>query len=260
MIHHILRDKPAKLFIIFTAFFVANALIAECIGGKIFSLEKVFGLQPASFTLFGQKDLAFNLTCGVLLWPLEFVMTDIVNEFYGPRAVRRISYTAVALISYAFLMFYLAIHIPSADFWIGSKADSGIPNMQVAFNGIFGQGMWIIAGSLTAFLVSQIVDVTVFHKIKKVTGEKWVWLRATGSTVISQLIDSFIVLFIAFKLGNNWSWQLVLAICLVNYVYKFTMAIILTPLIYLIEKRIEKYVGHETAMKMKRAAMGREEN
>jgi uncharacterized integral membrane protein (TIGR00697 family) len=260
MIHHILKDKPTKLFIVFTAFFVANALIAECIGGKIFSLEKVFGLQPASFTLFGQKDLAFNLTCGVLLWPLEFVMTDIVNEYYGPRAVRRISYTAVALISYAFLMFYLAIHIPSADFWLGSKTDSGIPNMQVAFNGIFGQGMWIIAGSLTAFLVSQIVDVTVFHKIKKITGEKWVWLRATGSTVISQLIDSFIVLFIAFKLGNNWSWQLVLAICLVNYIYKFTMAIILTPLIYLIEKRIEKYVGHETAMKMKRAAMGKEEN
>ena len=106
MIHNILKDKPTKLFVIITAFFVANALIAECIGGKIFSLEKTFGLQPSSFTLFGQKGLAFNLTCGVLLWPLEFVITDIVNEYYGPRAVRRISYTAVALISYGFVMFY----------------------------------------------------------------------------------------------------------------------------------------------------------
>src|SRR3954468_18316156 len=194
MINHILKDKPTKLFLGFTAFFVANALIAECIGTKIFSLEKLFGWQPSNLTLFGQSGLSFNLTCGVLLWPLEFVMTDIVNEYYGPKAVRRISYTAIALITYAFVMFYVAIHIAPADFWIGTKKDSNIPNMQDAFNGIFGQGMWIILGSLTAFLVSQIVDVTVFHKIKKHTGEKHVWLRATGSTLISQLVDSFIVL------------------------------------------------------------------
>ena len=86
------------------------------------------------------------------------------------------------------------------------------------------------------------------------------WLRATGSTLVSQLVDSFVVLFIAFKIGNGWSRQLVLAICLVNYMYKFTMAIILTPLIYLLEKRIEKYVGHETAKKMKLAAMGKQED
>jgi queuosine precursor transporter len=259
MIHKILKDKPSILFISIAAFFVANALIAECIGGKIFSLEKIFGIAPANFTILGQSGLSFNLTCGVLLWPLEFIITDIVNEYYGPKAVRRISFTAVALISYAFVMFYLAMKIPAADFWIGSKKDSGIANMQVAFSGIFGQGMWIILGSLVAFLVSQIVDVTVFHKIKKVTGEKWVWLRATGSTVISQLVDSFVVLFIAFKIGNGWSWQLVLAICLVNYTYKFIMAVILTPFIYVLETFIENFLGHETAREMKMAAMGRSE-
>jgi uncharacterized integral membrane protein (TIGR00697 family) len=258
MIHKILGDKPTKLFVVFSAFFVANALIAECIGGKIFSLEKIFGFPPSHFTLFGQKDLAFNLTCGVLLWPIEFIMTDIVNEYYGPKAVRRISYTAVALISYAFLMFYMAIKIPPADFWITSGVSGGIPNMPDAFNAIFGQGMWIIVGSLVAFLVSQIVDVTVFHKIKKVTGEKKVWLRATGSTIVSQLVDSFIVLFIAFKLGKGWSWQLVLAICVLNYIYKFSMAVLLTPVIYFVEHRIEKYVGHEVAIKMKKSAMGEE--
>ncbi len=259
MIHQLLKDRPTKLFISIAAFFVANALIAECIGGKIFSLEKVLGIRPSDFTIFGQSGLAFNLTCGVLLWPLEFIITDIVNEYYGPKAVRRISYTAIALISYAFLMFYAAMKIAPADFWIGSKQDMGINNMQTAFSGIFGQGMWIIMGSLIAFLVSQIIDVTVFHRIKKVTGEKWIWLRATGSTLVSQLVDSFIVLFIAFKIGNGWSWQLVLAICVVNYCYKLTMAIILTPLIYLIEKQIERYVGTETAVKMKLAAMGKTE-
>ena len=257
MINSILSDRPAKLFIFLSAFFVANALIAECIGGKIFSLEKLFGLVPSSFTIFGEKGLSFNLTAGVILWPLQFVMTDIINEFYGPKAVRRVSYIAVALISYSFLMFYLAIELPPAGFWIGTRAQNGIPDMQAAFSGVFGQGMWIIAGSLVAFLVSQIIDVTVFHRIKAFTGERWIWLRATGSTVISQFIDSFIVLFIAFKIGNNWSWQLVLAICVINYIYKFTMAILLTPLIYFIEGRIEKYFGPELTRSMKLQAMER---
>lgn len=256
MVQGILKDKPTKLFVFFTAFFVANALIAECIGGKIFSLEKFLGVDPVNFTLFGEKGLSFNLTCGVLLWPLEFVMTDIVNEYYGPKAVRRISYTAVALITYGFVMFYAAMGMPPADFWYGTGLQDGIPDMSKAFNGIFGQGMWIIVGSLTAFLVSQIVDVTVFHKIKKHTGEKKIWLRATGSTIVSQLVDSFIVLFIAFKIGRGWSWQLVLGICVMNYIYKFTMAVLLTPVIYFIEKRIELYLGNETTHKMKRSAMG----
>jgi uncharacterized integral membrane protein (TIGR00697 family) len=206
--------------------------------------------------MFGQHGLAFTLTCGVLLWPLEFVMTDIINEFYGPKAVRRISFIAVGLISYAFLMFYLAIHVPAADFWVASRKDQGIPDMQLAFDGIFGQGMRIIIGSLVAFLVSQIVDVTVFHKIKKRTGEKYVWLRATGSTVVSQLVDSYIVLFIAFS--GIFTWQQILAIGMMNYTYKFLMAVVLTPVIILVEKRIEKYFGHELSKKMKLAAMGKE--
>lgn len=256
MVHKIFNDKPTRLFIFLAAFFVANAMIAECIGGKLFSLERLLGMQPKPFSLLGEDGLTYTLTCGVLLWPIEFVMTDIVNEYYGPKAVRRISYIAVGLISYAFVMFYMAISVPpNQEFWITSHSADGVPNMQAAFSSIFGQGMWIIFGSLTAFLVSQVLDVWVFHKIKKVTGEKKVWLRATGSTLVSQLIDSFIVLFIAFKIGNGWSYQRVLAIGLVNYSYKALMALVLTPLIYFIENRIEAYLGKETTLQMKRAAM-----
>ena len=187
MIHKILSDKPTKLFVFLTSFFVANALIAECIGNKLFSLERLFGHVPVPFSLLGEQGLTFTLTAGVLLWPLEFVMTDIVNEYYGPKAVRQISMVAVALISYAFIMFLVAIKIPADEgFWLGSRQGQGIPNMQAAFSSIFGQGMWIIVGSLMAFLISQLLDVWVFHKIKKLTGEKMVWLRATGSTVVSQ--------------------------------------------------------------------------
>lgn len=257
MIGSFLNDKPTRLFVFIAAFFVANALIAECIGGKIFSLEALLGLPVHTFTLFGENNLSFNLTCGVLLWPLEFVVTDIVNEYYGPKAVKRISYIAVALISYAFLMFYMAINVPAAGWWPSSGVDQGVPDMQLAFAGIFGQGMWIIVGSLVAFLVSQLVDVAIFHQIKRRTGEKKVWLRATGSTIVSQLVDSFIVLFIAFKIGKGWTWQTVLAICLVNYAYKFTMAILLTPVIYYLRKRMEAYFGAEVTHRMKQAAMER---
>lgn len=259
MILQILRDKPTRLFVALASFFVANALIAECIGTKLFSLPRIFGMEPETFTLFGQEGLSYILTCGVLLWPLEFVMTDVVNEFYGPKAVRRISFIAIALILYAFFMFYLAIRIPAdRTFWITSQTAEGIPDMQAAFASIFGQGMWIIFGSLVAFLVSQLVDVFVFHRIKKATGEKRVWLRATGSTLVSQLVDSFIVLGIAFGIGKGWSWQRVLAIGMINYSYKATMALVLTPVIYLIENRIAAYFGPELTQKMKLAAMGRE--
>jgi len=259
MVKQLLDNRPARVFTVISAFFVANALIAECIGGKIFSLEALLGIDPVNMTIMGETGLSFSLTCGVLLWPLEFIVTDIVNEYYGPRAVKRISYTAVALIAYAFVMFYFAMGTTPPDWWVTSNRDKGIPDMQLAFSAIFGQGMWIIFGSLTAFLIGQVVDVFVFHRIKRATGEKWVWLRATGSTLVSQFIDSFVVLFIAFKIGNGWSWQKVLAICLVNYMYKFTMAVILTPVIYLAENRIDAYLGHETSRRMKKAAMGQDE-
>ena len=253
----IYKDKSSKLFLFITAFFVSNALIAECLGTKIFSLEKLFGTTPANFTLFGQSGLSYNLTCGVLLWPLEFIITDIVNEYYGLKAVRRISYIAVALIGYAFLMFYISIHLPAADFWVPSKQDSGVSNMQTAYSAIFGQGMWIILGSLSAFLFSQVVDVTIFHRIKKITGHKHVWLRATGSTLVSQIVDTFIVLTIAFKLGSNWTWAQVIAVGILSYSYKSLVAILMTPVIYLAEGKIDSYLGKELAAQMKAEAMNK---
>jgi uncharacterized integral membrane protein (TIGR00697 family) len=256
MIHNILKDKPTKLLLGFTAFFCCNALIADAIGTKLFSLEKMFGAHPVNFTLFGESGLSFTLTCGVLLWPLEFIITDIINEFYGPKAIRRMSIIAVILIVYAFLMYYIAIGLPPADVWLSSSSKQGVTNIQTSFAAIFGQNMRIILGSIIAFLVSQIVDVQVFHYIKRKTGHKYLWLRATGSTLVSQLVDSYVVLFIAF--AYIFPWQLILAIGIMNYCYKFVVAIILTPLIYFIERKIEVYVGHDVAQNMKLAAMGKE--
>jgi len=255
MIQQILKDKPTKLFLILGGFFITNALVAEFIGGKIFSLEKTLGFDPVTFTLFGEAGLSFNLTAGVLLWPVVFIMTDIINEYYGMRGVRFLSYLTVGLISFSFLAAYGAIHLVPADWWVTVNAAKGIPDTQKAYAQIFGQGMWIIVASIIAFLIGQVLDVFIFHKIKLMTGEKKIWLRATGSTLVSQLVDSFVVIFIAFKIGQGWSFPKVFAIVLVNYTYKLIIAILITPLIYLVHDLIEKYLGKETAADMKRTAV-----
>jgi uncharacterized integral membrane protein (TIGR00697 family) len=250
---NILAKKENKLFFILGGFFIANAIIAEFIGVKIFSLERTIGFEPLVYHLFGEK-MSFNLTAGVLLWPIVFIMTDIINEYFGIKGVRFLSYMAAGLIAYAFLMVFAAIHIVPADWWPGSVTQAGVPNFQLAFAKVFGQGLWIIIGSLVAFLLGQFIDVYVFHSLKKVTGEKSLWLRATGSTLVSQFIDSFVVLVIAFKLGADWSWALVLAVGFNNYIYKFVVAVVLTPVIYLGHTLIEKYLGHDLALKLKTEA------
>lgn len=263
MIHNILKDKATRLYILLGGFFIANALIAEVIGVKIFSFESTFGFKPLDVNILGEK-LSLNLTAGVLLWPVVFIMTDIINEYYGRKGVRFLSYLAAGLISYAFIMFYGAMNLEPAGFFITSKQNSGVPDMEAAYEGVLGQGGRIIIGSLVAFLLGQLIDVLAFQQIKKLTGEKKIWLRATGSTLISQFIDSYVVLFIAFYVGTRvgnqegnfvWSFKLFLAVGTVNYIYKVIVAILLTPVIYLVHHYIEKYLGNDTAMKLKLAAM-----
>lgn len=246
--------KKVYLFLILGAFFITNALLAEFIGVKIFSLEKTLGWLPVNWTLFGIESLSFNLTAGVLLWPVVFIMTDIINEYYGKSGVRIFSFMTAGLIAFAFLVVFAAIQLVPADFWTGSRAADGLNDMQLAYKLIFGQGLWIIIGSLVAFLIGQFVDVFVFHQVKKATGEKLVWARATGSTLVSQFIDSFVVLFIAFYLGAGWSFNLVMSICLINYLYKFSVALLLTPLLYVGHAVIDRYLGQSLAEEMKNAA------
>jgi uncharacterized PurR-regulated membrane protein YhhQ (DUF165 family) len=262
-------NKETRLFIILGGFFIANAIIAEFIGVKIFSLEKTLGIRPANISLFGSQGLSFNLTAGVLLWPVVFVMTDIINEYYGRKGVKLLSFLAAGLICYAFFAIYSAINLTPADFWPQSHIDPALSEAEqsakralvgdynAAYGLVLGQGQKIIIGSLVAFILAQLLDVYVFHKIKNSTGERMLWLRATGSTIISQLIDSYVVLTIAFYIGADWPIGLVLAIGTVNFFYKFFMAIILTPVIYFIHWLVEKYLGAELAAKMKLEAQGR---
>ena len=256
MIHNIIADKPTRLFLILGGFFVANALIAEVIGVKIFSLEDTLAIPRADFSLLGTQHLSFSLSVGVLPWPVVFVLTDIINEYYGVKGVRFLSILTAALISFAFIIFYFAIKTsPDTAWWITSYKDAGIPNMQAAFAGIFGQGMNIIVGSLSAFIIGQIADAFVFRRIKVFTGEKGIWMRATLSTLISQLIDSFVVTYIAFYVFRGVDFGQCTAWAMTSYTYKFIIAILFTPVVYIIHWLVEKYLGKELASEMKTSAM-----
>jgi uncharacterized integral membrane protein (TIGR00697 family) len=246
--------KASRLFIVLAGFFLTNALVGEFVGVKIFSLEASVGSAPLNWSLFGITG-TLTFTTGVLLWPFVFILTDTVNEYFGVRGVRFISWTAVVFIVYAFLAAYVAIALAPADFWVSSNAALGVPDVQKAYALIFGQGLWTIAGSLVAFLVGQLVDVVVFHRIRRATGERYVWLRATASTAVSQILDSYIVLYIAFVIGpQHWPLSQFLAVGTVNYLYKMSAAIALIPLLYLMRKLIQRYLGEATARTMREEA------
>ena len=239
--------RAQKLFVFLAAFFVVNAVLAEFIGVKIFALEDTLGLRPFEWNLFGQSG-SLNFTAGTLLWPIVFIMTDTVNEYYGQRGVRFISWLAVGLILYGFVFAFAAIHLAPASWWIGAAQPQGVPDQQAAFAAIFGQGLWTIGGSVIAFLLGQLIDVSVFHKIRRSTGPRHVWLRATGSTAISQLIDSFVVLYIAFVIGpQQWAMSLFLAVGTLNYLYKMAAAVALIPVLYLARVAIHAYLGKDQA-------------
>jgi len=239
-----MRSKRQKLFIVLGGFFIINVIVAEFIGVKIFSLESTMGWDQFKIPLFGSV-FSFDLTAGVLLWPVVFVMTDIINEHFGVKGVKFLSWLAAALIVYAFFMVFMAIALVPAAWWPGSGETMGVADMQVAFKAVFGQGLWIIIGSLISFLVGQIIDAMIFQRIKLIYNHRMLWLRSTVSTLFSQFIDSYLVLFIAFYIGSNWSFVRVLSIGTGNYIYKFCIAILMIPVLYLVHALINKYLADD---------------
>lgn len=251
---NILHDRATRLYIALAAFFCVNAVLAEFIGVKIFALEDTLGIAPLEWNLFGQTG-SLNFTVGTLLWPFVFIFTDVINEFYGRHGVRMISWIAVALIAYGFAFAFAGIALAPADWWVKAAQNQGVDDYQAAYAAVFGQGLWSIGGSIVAFLLGQLIDVSVFHRIRRATGERWVWLRATGSTAVSQLVDSFVVLYIAFVIGpQHWPTSLLLAVGSVNYAYKMLAAIALIPLLYLMRRGINYYLGVQRAGQLRHQA------
>lgn len=213
------QSKKDLVYVILAGIFITNAVVAELIGGKLIYVGP------------------YLMSIGILPWPVVFVTTDLINEYFGEKGVKKLSLITACLIAYCFVLLFFALKIPAV------KGDGLVTDEQ--FHAVFGQSMWIIVGSITAFLVSQLIDVSIFHFFKRKTGNKMIWLRSTGSTVISQLFDSFIVLGIAFWMTGKISTTDYIASAFTGYFVKLIIAILLTPLIYLGHSLIEKYIHNK---------------
>lgn len=211
-----LKSRKDIVFLVLAGFFITNAIVAELIGGK---LVQFFGL--------------FTQSIGIILWPVIFLLTDLINEYYGKDGVRKLTYITVGLISFTFILLAIALKIPATSF---------SPVSDDNFRTVFGQSQWIIVGSIVAFLFSQLIDVYVFWALKKVTGDKHIWLRATGSTMVSQLVDTFVVQFIAFVLPGKWAFDDFLTNASWGYAFKLLVALALIPLIYVGHYVVGKYL------------------
>ncbi|CAG5068452.1 queuosine precursor transporter [Dyadobacter sp. CECT 9623] len=248
--------KKQKLFLVLCGIFLTNALIAEITGGKIFSVEGLLGIPPANLLIGGQR-LDFNMTAGVVNWPVVFITSDIINEYFGKKGVKRISYLTAALIVYTFITIFAATKLPPAQFWLdlnNTDSSGNVFNINDAFAKIFNQGLGIMIGSITAFLLGQLLDVFVFSWLRRKTGNRFIWLRATGSTMFSQLVDSFIVITIAFYVFGNWDLKQVFSVGSINYLYKAAVAILLTPVLYIAHYLIDNYLGKEYAEELSHRA------
>ena len=213
------KTKKDYVFVILAGIFITNAVVAELIGGKLIQVGP------------------FVMSIGILPWPIVFLTTDLINEYFGEKGVRKLSFITAALIAYAFIILLMAISIPEA------KGISPVKDEQ--FHAVFGQSLWIIIGSIIAFMFSQLIDVWVFWFFKNRTGERKIWLRTTGSTVISQLFDSFIVLGIAFWLPGKINFETFISSAIIGYTFKLGIAILLTPLIYFGHGLIKRYLAEE---------------
>ena len=228
------NNRRQWLFVFLVGLFVTNAITAELISNKLIEIPLTFSVGDSNFG-------PFVTIVGVLPWPVVFILTDLLNEFYGEKAVRRISWITAILIAYCFLIVTLALHLPAKE----------IPGSSLAtdseFTKVFGQAQMVIVGSIAAFLFSQLMDATIFHWIKNKTGNRFIWLRSTGSTVISQLVDTIVVLYVGFVLPGTLSFNDFLKIAPTNYFLKLLIAIALTPLIYLGHYLVKRYLKIEKA-------------
>jgi queuosine precursor transporter len=213
------RTKRELIFSILSGIFITNAVVAELIGGKLIQIGP------------------FVMSMGIVPWPIVFLTTDLINEYFGEKGVRKLSFITAGLIAYAFIILLVAIFIPAA------KGISPVSDSQ--FMAVFGQSMWIIVGSIIAFLFSQLIDASIFHFLRRRTGDGKIWLRTTGSTVISQLFDSFIVLGIAFYLPGKMNFTTYISSALTGYGFKLIVAVALTPFIYIGHFWIKKHLADE---------------
>ncbi|MDQ3336814.1 MAG: queuosine precursor transporter [Myxococcota bacterium] len=214
-------DARLNLFITLVAVFMVCLVVGDLIGGKVTSLH-AFG-----------REWPFSV--GQLAFPVTFILTDILNEFYGRKVVRRITFLAFAMVGLTLVIVYAAGAMP---WWSVTLAPGWTGVTPHEFDVVFTQATRIQLASMAAFLTANLVDITVFFFIKKATGNRMLWLRATGSTAVSQLIDTALITALVF--GTRITFEQYVSFVMTSYLIKLAAAIGVTPIIYALHNVIER--------------------
>jgi hypothetical protein len=233
-------SRPQKLYVVCAAIFITALVVAEATASKLFT---VFQL-PFTLSILGEDFTEVVMTAGVIAFPVTFIITDLLNEYFGKAGIKFVTYLGVVMIIFEFAIIQATMAVPTASI-------SPVPGE--AFDVVFGASGRIILGSIVAYLLGQLVDISLFHWLRKKTEGKHLWLRATGSTLGSQFIDTFVVLFVAFY--GPMTLQAIIAVTLFNYGYKFLVAVVITPVIYLAHWLIDRYLGDEVSEELIEAAV-----
>lgn len=227
-------DKKARVFFVLAAINLTALIIANVIGVKLFQFEVDLGFGP-----FGVEH-----TAGMLAFPITFLLNDLINEFYGRKAARFVAWLSFWMALFGFVLISIARALPILEGIPGTADDK-------SFELIFGGSALMTLSSIVAFLLGSLLDIAVFGFFKRVTGGRMVWLRATGSTVVSQLFDSFVITILFFQVaqgltgGEVASFDFILRTALTGYILKFVIALILTPQVYFGRWLIRRVVGLE---------------
>lgn len=215
-----------QLYLVLVSLFVTSLLVADIVAGKYFTVG------------------ALTMSVGTVTFPIAFLLTDIVNEYYGRPGARMMTGMGMAMLIVGFAIITFSRFLPvSADSYVS----------QESFDAVFGISARLFGASLVAYLVSQVVDIHTFHLVKGITASRHLWLRAIGSTAVSQVVDTLFVNFGA--LLGHVPVERIVEIVVASYLYKLVVAVMLTPLCYLAHDIITRRMGIPPAPHDERQAL-----
>lgn len=215
-----------RLLLVLAATFTTCLVVGDIIGGKL--------VQTSAL---GQ---AITLTVGMIPFPVTFLLTDLLNEFYGQRTARFVTLLGLGMASLAYVVIWLAGAVPIAPIAL-EPGWAGVT--ESAFDNVFMGSRRMILASLSAYVVAQFVDIFVFHALRQATRSRLLWLRATGSTLVSQLIDTAVINLVAWT--GLLEWDEILNIAASSYLLKVAIAVGLTPLVYLGHALVARALGFD---------------
>ena len=217
--------KIEKAYSLFMVIFITMIVLTNIIGVKLFEINSV------------------TLTTGIITYPLTFLITDIVCEVFGRKRASLMVVLGFFASILSLVFINLAVMLPGSEVWINNSLGyNSIKDMQNAYESVFTLPGFLISASMLAYLVAQLIDVRIFHYLKKVTNEKKLWLRNNLSTMFSQLIDTIIVNSIFLYFGLNLDWDIIIKIIIASYLFKIIIALLDTPLVYFGVHYTRKYI------------------